>query len=82
MDKSKELDELFGFKPLHFKYYPYIRSDNWYCQSNLDVFYEVTKRDDEIMITSPKELFGRKFNSVENAIKVCQEHHKNLILNR
>lgn len=82
MSKDEELDKLFGFEPLHFKYYPYIRSDNWYCQSSLDVFYEVTKRDGEIMITSPMELFGQKFNSVENAIKACREHHKNLFLNQ
>lgn len=82
MDKSKELDELFGFKPLSFTYYPYIRSDNWYCQSSLDVFYEITKRDGKVMIISPGELFEQKFNSVENAIKACQEHHKNLFLNK
>ena len=28
------------------------------------------------------KLFGQKFNSVENAIKACREHHKNLFLNK
>lgn len=82
MSKDEELDKLFGYKPLRFTYYPYIRSDNWYATTTDGRMYEVMKRDGEIMITSPNELFETKCNSVEEGIKICQEHYKNLILNQ
>lgn len=78
MDK----DELRGHQPLRFKEYPYIRSYNYYAQSDLDVFYKVTVRDGEVMIISPMELFGTKCYTVEEPLDICREHHKSLILNQ
>lgn len=78
MDK----DELKGHQPLRFKEYPYIRSYNYYAQSDLDVFYEVTVHDGEVMIASPAELFETKCYTVREALDICREHHKNLILNQ
>lgn len=82
MTKDEIKEKLKGHEPLRFKEYPYIRSYNYYAQSDLDIFYEVTVRDDEVMIVSPMELFGTKCYTIGEALDICREHHKNLILNK
>lgn len=82
IQRPMDKDELRGHQPLRFKEYPYIRSYNYYAQSDLDVLYEVMVRDDEAMIVSPLELFGTKCKTVEEGLDICREHHKNLILNQ